>query len=236
MIVFPAIDIKDNKIVRLSQGDYSNITIYGENIEETLQQFSAAGANGLHIVDLDGAKDGKLANQEAISTILKANKLFSQIGGGIRDEQRINHYLEMGVNRVILGTIAVQNPKFVEEMVHKYADKIVVGVDAKDKMVATHGWIEKSTLEAHEFCRMLVNMGVQTIIYTDISKDGMLSGCDMRSYEKLVQYKNLNVVASGGITSLEELKTLKSIGCSGAIVGKAIYEGKFSLKDAVEIC
>ncbi len=142
----------------------------------------------------------------------------------------------MGVARVILGTIAVQDPKFVEQMVKKYGNKIAVGVDAKDGMVATHGWIEKSTLNSFEFCNMLVEIGVSTIIYTDISKDGMLSGCNMKSYETLVQHKNLEVVASGGISSLEEIQTLKDIGCGGAIVGKAVYEGKVSLKEAISLC
>ncbi|OON99062.1 MAG: 1-(5-phosphoribosyl)-5-[(5-phosphoribosylamino)methylideneamino]imidazole-4-carboxamide isomerase [Epulopiscium sp. Nele67-Bin004] len=236
MRIFPAIDIKDNQIVRLSQGDYDKVKVYGAEVGVVLESFYNAGANSLHIVDLDGAKEGKLANQQAIGEILNGNKLFCQIGGGIRDEHRINHYLEMGVSRVILGTIAVQDPKFVQQMVKKYGNQIAVGVDAKDGMVATHGWIEKSTLNSFEFCKMLVEIGVSTIIYTDISKDGMLSGCNMQSYETLVQHKNLDVVASGGISSLEEIQTLKDIGCGGAIVGKAVYEGKVSLKEAIALC
>ncbi|OOB76874.1 MAG: 1-(5-phosphoribosyl)-5-[(5-phosphoribosylamino)methylideneamino]imidazole-4-carboxamide isomerase [Epulopiscium sp. Nuni2H_MBin003] len=236
MRIFPAIDLKDNQIVRLSQGDYNKVKVYSDSISETLQSFCEAGADSLHIVDLDGAKEGALANQGAVFEILENKKFFCQLGGGMRNEYIISRALELGIDRVILGTIAVQNPTFVEEMVKKYGNKIAVGVDAKDGKVAINGWLEKSTLEAYEFCERLVNMGVETIIYTEISRDGMLNGCDIEAYKKLVQIKGLNIVASGGVSTLDEVKKLKEMGCDGAIVGKAIYEGKLSLKEVIDIC
>lgn len=235
MKIFPAIDLKDNKIVRLSQGDYDKVKIYSENIQEMVLKFSNDGAKYLHIVDLDGAKEGKPLNEQAISEILKVKGLFYQIGGGIRDEARIKQYLDMGVNRVILGTVAIQNPDFVAEMVQKYGDAIAVGVDAKNEMVAVNGWLEDSGIPSFEFCEKMQKIGVKTIIYTDISKDGMLSGCNLEAYEKLCKIDGLHIVASGGVTSLEEVKHLKEIGCDGAIVGKAIYEGKLSLAEVLNI-
>ncbi len=235
MELFPAIDLKDNKIVRLSQGDYEKVKIYSEDVSEMAENFRKTGAKNLHIVDLDGAKEGKPLNQKAISDIMSVDGLFFEIGGGIRDEKRIVDYLELGVNRVILGTVATQKPEFVGEMVKKYGDAIAVGVDAKDEMVATHGWLENSGIPSFEFCKQMVDLGVSTIIYTDISKDGMLSGCNLPAYEKLCGISGLNVIASGGVSSLDELKTLKNFGCHGAIVGKAIYEGKISLSEALAL-
>ncbi|MFI3254310.1 MAG: 1-(5-phosphoribosyl)-5-[(5-phosphoribosylamino)methylideneamino]imidazole-4-carboxamide isomerase [Eubacteriales bacterium] len=235
MELFPAIDLKDNKVVRLSQGDYDKVKIYSENVAEMAEEFLEKGAKNLHIVDLDGAKEGKPLNQEAISKILKVKGLFFEIGGGIRDEKRIADYLELGINRVILGTIATKNPDFVGEMVKKYGDAIAVGVDAKNEMVATHGWLENSGIPSFEFCQKMVDLGVSTIIYTDISKDGMLSGCDLPSYQRLCGISGLKVIASGGVSSLDELVKLKSMGCHGAIVGKAIYEGKISLTEALAL-
>ncbi|ONI44810.1 1-(5-phosphoribosyl)-5-[(5-phosphoribosylamino)methylideneamino]imidazole-4-carboxamide isomerase [Candidatus Epulonipiscioides gigas] len=236
MTIFPAIDIKNNQIVRLQKGDYNQVKVYSTDPNEILNSFYESGATALHIVDLDGAKSGNIENQTTIQKILKNNKLFTQIGGGIRNENRINHYLEMGVNRVILGTIAVENPKFVEDMVKKYGEKIAVGVDAKDKKVRANGWLVNSNINSYEFCKILRDIGVSTIIYTDISKDGMLSGCDMASYKELCTYEGLNIVASGGVTALSEIKELKELGVSGVIVGKAIYEGKISLKEAINLC
>lgn len=235
MHILPAIDLKDNKIVRLSQGDYDQVKIYSDDVAKQAENFKKDGAKYLHIVDLDGAKEGTPLNQKAISEILSVNDLFFQIGGGIRDEKRIYDYLELGINRVILGTIATKDPKFVEDMVRKYGDAIAVGVDAKDEMVATHGWIENSGINSFDFCKQMSEIGVSTIIYTDISKDGMLSGCNMQAYEKLTKIKELQIIASGGVSSMEEIKKLKEIGCYGAIVGKAIYEGKVNLLEALSI-
>lgn len=235
MEIFPAIDLKDNKVVRLSQGDYNKVKVYSENVQEIPEDFLKQGAKNLHIVDLDGAKEGTPFNQETIKAILQVKGLFFEIGGGIRDEQRIADYLALGVHRVILGTVATKNPKFVGEMVKKYGDAIAVGVDAKDEMVATHGWLENSGIPSFEFCQQMVDLGVSTIIYTDISKDGMLSGCNLPAYQRLCGIKGLQVIASGGVSSLEELQELKSYGCHGAIVGKAIYEGKISLSEALAL-
>lgn len=235
MELFPAIDLKDNKIVRLSQGDYDQVKIYSEDVTEMAENFRKTGAKNLHIVDLDGAKEGTPLNQDAISKIIKVPNLFFEIGGGIRDEKRIADYLELGIHRVILGTIATKDPDFVGEMVKKYGNAIAVGVDAKDEMVATHGWLENSGIPSFEFCQKMTDLGVSTIIYTDISKDGMLSGCNLPAYEKLCNIKGLNVIASGGVSTLEELVKLKDMGCHGAIVGKAIYEGKIDLGEALAL-
>ncbi|MFI3250264.1 MAG: 1-(5-phosphoribosyl)-5-[(5-phosphoribosylamino)methylideneamino]imidazole-4-carboxamide isomerase [Eubacteriales bacterium] len=235
MKLFPAIDLKDNKIVRLSQGDYDKVTIYAENPKDMAENFLNSGAENLHIVDLDGAKAGTPFNQSAIQGLLSVKGLFFQIGGGIRTEERIADYLELGVNRVILGTVALENPEFVGEMVKKYGSAIAVGVDAKDEMVATHGWLNKSDTSSFDFCIKMSDLGVETIIYTDISKDGMLSGCNLPAYRKLCDIKSLQVIASGGVSSLEELVTLKEMGCHGAIIGKALYEGKISLEEALAL-
>ncbi|OON93179.1 MAG: 1-(5-phosphoribosyl)-5-[(5-phosphoribosylamino)methylideneamino]imidazole-4-carboxamide isomerase [Candidatus Epulonipiscioides saccharophilum] len=236
MIIFPAIDINNNKIVRLREGNYDDVKIYSEDPEEILENFINDGASDLHIVDLDGAKSGYLSNQETIKKILSHKKLFKQIGGGIRNETTINHYLELGADRVILGTIAVENPKFVEDMVKKYDAKIAIGVDAKHGQVRANGWLVNSQLDSIEFCKTLKNLGVKTIIYTDISKDGMLSGCDMNSYRLLAKEKELDIIASGGVTEMAEILELKDIEISGVIIGKAIYEGKVSLKEAIALC
>lgn len=235
MEIFPAIDLKDNKIVRLSQGDYDKVKIYSENVAEMAEEFKKTGAKNLHIVDLDGAKEGTPLNQRAISEILSVKELFFEIGGGIRDEKRIYDYLQLGINRIILGTIATTNPDFVAEMVKKYGDAISVGVDAKNELVMTQGWLENSGINSFDFCKKMQDIGVSTIIYTDISKDGMLSGCNLPAYEKLCTIKGLQIIASGGVSSVDEIKKLDSIGCHGAIVGKAIYEGKISLSEALSV-
>lgn len=235
MNIFPAIDLKDNKVVRLSQGDYNQVKIYSADVQAQAIEFANIGASHLHIVDLDGAKEGKPLNSKAISEIVKVEDLFFEIGGGIRDEKRIYDYLEMGIDRVILGTVAINEPKFVEQMVKIYGEHIAVGVDAKSEMVATHGWLQDSGINSFDFCKQMSDIGVSTIIYTDISKDGMLSGCNMPAYEKLCAIKQLQIIASGGVTTLEEVKKLKQIGCHGAIIGKAIYEGKISLEEALKV-
>ena len=235
MEIFPAIDLKDNKIVRLSQGDYDKVKIYSENISEMATDFLNTGAKNLHIVDLDGAKEGTPLNQKAISEILCVGGMNYQIGGGIRDEKRIYDYLNLGINRVILGTIATTKPSFVEEMVKKYGNAIAVGVDAKNEMVATHGWLENSGINSFDFCKQMSEIGVSTIIYTDIAKDGMLLGCNLPAYEKLCNINGLKIIASGGVSSIDEIIKLKNMGCFGAIIGKAIYEGKISLSEALKV-
>lgn len=234
MKIFPAIDLRDGKAVRLFQGDYDQMTVYSEDPAEVAASFKAKGADNLHLVDLDGAKDGKLVNFETIKKIVEKVDMFVEVGGGIRDEERIKQYLELGVGRVILGTIAVKNPEFLEEMVDKYGEKIAVGVDARDGYVAINGWKEITDKDSFEFCRYLRDIGVKTVIYTDISRDGGLGGTNIGIYEKLREIEGLDIVASGGISFEEEITNLKTK-VSAAILGKAIYSGVLDLEKAVKL-
>lgn len=234
MKIFPAIDLRDGKAVRLFQGDYDKMTVYSDDPADVARAFKAKGADCLHVVDLDGAKDGKLVNYETIKEIVQGVDMFVEVGGGIRDEERIRQYLDIGVGRVILGTVAVRNPGFLEEMVKKYGEKIAVGVDARDGYVAVNGWKEITDRKSFDFCRHLSSIGVKTVIYTDISKDGGLEGTNMDAYRKLKDIEGLEVVASGGISFEEEITELKDI-VSAAILGKAIYSGKLDLEKAVEL-
>lgn len=229
MQILPAIDLREGKVVRLFQGDYDKMTVFGEKPLETAAGFKAAGASNLHLVDLDGAKDGEPKNFGVISDILKHSGLKVEIGGGIRTEERIARYLEAGAERVILGTIAVQNFEFTAEMAKKYGKHIAVGVDARDGFVAVNGWLETSKIEAFELCKRLNDVGVQTVIYTDIACDGASSGTNLKAYERL-QTIGINVIASGGISSMEELTRLQEIGVWGAILGKSLYTGALDLK------
>lgn len=234
MQIFPATDILGGKVVRLTKGDYANVKIYADSPAEMAKEFMKAGTTNLHMVDLDGAKDGTPVNFEAIKEAAKIKDLFIEVGGGIRDMKRIEDYLSLGVKRVILGTAAVRNYPFVEEAVKKYGDAIAVGVDAKDGLVAVNGWLETTTVNSVEYCKKLRDSGVATVIYTDISKDGMLSGTNLEIYKELSEIKGLDIVASGGITFIDEIKTLADMGIYGAIVGKAVYEGKLDLKEVLE--
>lgn len=234
MKIFPAIDLRDGKAVRLFQGDYDQMTVYSEDPVEIARSFKAKGAEHLHLVDLDGAKDGRLVNFETIKAIVEQVDMFVEVGGGIRDEERIRQYLDLGVGRVILGTIAVKEPKFLEEMVGKYGEKIAVGVDARDGYVAINGWKEITRQESFAFCEYLNKIGVKTVIYTDISRDGGLQGTNMEAYKRLQQIEGLDVVASGGISFPEEITALKDV-VSAAILGKALYSGKLDLAEAVEL-
>ena len=235
MEIFPAIDIRNGNVVRLTEGDYNRMTVYGSSPLEMAETFIKKGAKNLHMVDLDGAKDGAPVNFEVIKSVAQTGKLFTEVGGGIRDEKRIEDYLSLGVNRVILGTVAVRNFKFVENSVKKYGDKIAVGVDARDGKVAVSGWLETTEIDSLDFCRKLRDAGVKTVIYTDISKDGTLSGTNLEVYEKLSEVKGLDVIASGGITFEEEIKKLAQMNTYGAIVGKAVYAGKLDLERVLKI-
>ncbi|MBR2029280.1 MAG: 1-(5-phosphoribosyl)-5-[Clostridia bacterium] len=235
MQIFPAIDIKDKKVVRLTFGDYDQMKIYADDPVQIAKNFCACGAKNLHVVDLDGAKDGNLANFDVIEQIAKNCGMFVQVGGGIRDEDRIKKYIDCGVGRVILGTVAVENFAFVEQMAKKYGDKIAVGVDAKDGFVAIHGWKTVTSVQSVDFCQKLCDAGVKTVIYTDISKDGGMKGTNLGIYRQLAKIDGLDVVASGGITFYDELTTLDRMGTYGAILGKALYEGLLDLKKAVEL-
>ena len=224
MKIFPAIDLIDKKVVRLSQGDYSKKTLYSDDPLSVARSFIADGATHLHVVDLDGAKAGSPVNFEMIKN-LKSLDMFVEVGGGIRDMQKIEAYQKIGVDRVILGTVAIKNFEF--------KDMIAVGVDAKDEKVATHGWQEVTGVNSFDFCKKLYDAGVTSVIYTDIATDGMLKGTNLPAFKRLSKIKGLKVTASGGISSVEEIKKLKEMGVWGAILGKALYENKLSLADAV---
>ena len=235
MEIFPAIDIRNGNVVRLTEGDYNRMTVYGSSPLEMAETFIKKGAKNLHMVDLDGAKDGTPVNFDVIKSVAETGKLFVEVGGGIRDEKRIEDYLSLGVNRVILGTVAVRNFKFVEDSVKKYGDKIAVGVDARDGKVAVSGWLETTEIDSLEFCEKLRDAGVKTVIYTDISKDGTLSGTNLEIYKQLTEINGLDIIASGGITFEDEIKELASINTYGAIVGKAVYAGKLDLERILKI-
>ena len=235
MELFPAIDLIGGCAVRLVKGDYAQKTVYSDNPAEVAKSFAAAGAKYLHVVDLEGAKDGGTPNLETIRNIVEKGGLLVEVGGGIRSEEVIQKYLDAGVFRVILGTAAVQNPAFLEEMVQKYGEKIAVGVDIKDGMVAIKGWTEVSAESCFDFCEKLQKIGVKTIICTDISKDGLLSGTNLELYKELSEKFSVDIVASGGVTTLDDVKKLADMGMYGAILGKALYTGNIDLKAAVEL-
>lgn len=230
MKLFPAIDLKDGQVVRLTMGDYGSAERYGGTPVGFAQSYEADGASCLHVVDLDGAKDGTLANFPVVQSIIENCGLFVEVGGGIRNADRVRQYLQLGVGRVILGTAALEDPKFLKSMVAQYGDKIAVGVDARDGKVATGGWLHTSSTDGVEFCRQLKEDGVSTVIYTDISRDGAMKGTNLSIYETLCAIGGIDIVASGGISSEEEITALRTIGCSGAIIGKALYEKRLSLK------
>lgn len=234
MEIWPAIDLLGGKAVRLTKGDYEQVKVYFDDPAQILEYFEENGAKRLHLVDLDGARDGLMSNFDTIHRLVTESHLQIEVGGGIRTEERIRAYLDLGVSRVILGTAAAENMPFLEEMVKQYPGKIVVGVDAKDGMVALNGWKNVTTIPAIEFCKKLETIGVAAIIYTDISKDGGLSGTNLPLYQHLAKGIRVPIVASGGITYLEEIRTLKDMGLTGAIVGKALYEGKLDLKEVLE--
>ena len=235
MELFPAIDLIGGCAVRLVKGDYAQKTVYSDNPAEVAKSFAAAGAKYLHVVDLEGAKDGGTPNLETIQNIVENGGLLVEVGGGIRSEEVIQKYLDAGVFRVILGTAAVQNPAFLEDMVQKYGEKIAVGVDIKDGMVAIKGWTEVSAESCFDFCEKLQKIGVKTIICTDISKDGLLSGTNLELYKELSEKFSVDIVASGGVTTLDDVKKLAEMGMYGAILGKALYTGNIDLKAAVEL-
>lgn len=235
MRIFPAIDIYDKKAVRLYKGDYDKMTVYSENPSEIAVDFASQGASHIHLVDLEGAKNGTTPNIDVVEKIIKSAPLFSEIGGGIRDIETVEKYINIGVNRVILGTAAVTNPDFLETAVNKYGDKIAVGADIKDGFVAIRGWVEKTEIDCFDFCKKMQDIGVTTLICTDISKDGAMLGTNHELYKKLSQEFKMNIVASGGVSSIDDVKKLTGLGIYGAIIGKAYYTGAISIKEAVEV-
>ena len=233
MQIFPAIDLRGGQVVRLYQGDYDKETVYAQDPCAVARDFLAAGAKYLHVVDLDGARDGTLANFDTIAAIARQGGLYIEVGGGIRTEDRIRQYLDLGVGRCILGTIAVRDFAFTARMARTYGDRIAVGVDARDGYVAVSGWKELSQEKGVDFCRRLRDAGVKTVIYTDISRDGAEAGTNLDLYRELSEIQGLDITASGGVSSIEELKELQRIGTRAAILGKALYTGRLDLKTVI---
>lgn len=234
MLILPAIDLYDKKAVRLYKGDYDNMTVYSENPLEVAHQFQECGATFIHLVDLEGAKLGTTPNLDIVKKIVENTNLDVEIGGGIRDDATVKKYIDIGVRRVILGTAAVTDDSFLRSCVEKYKDRIAVGVDLKDGYVAIKGWTEKSRLTADEFFSHLSEIGVKTVICTDISKDGAMKGTNRELYKELSGKYSMDIVASGGVSDLEDIKALKEMKLYGAIVGKAYYVGAIDLKEAIE--
>ncbi|PFO02667.1 1-(5-phosphoribosyl)-5-[(5-phosphoribosylamino)methylideneamino]imidazole-4-carboxamide isomerase [Bacillus sp. AFS076308] len=234
LTIYPAIDMRGGKCVRLLQGDYDQETVYGDSPFEMAKSFAATGAEWIHMVDLDGAKDGKRVNDRFVIEAAQNLEAKVQIGGGIRSEEDILHYLENGVDRVIIGSIAVSNPEFAIEMIQKYGAKIAVGIDAKNGYVATHGWLDTSSVKAFELGKRFADAGAETFIFTDIATDGTLAGPNIDAVCEMAEVTGKTVIASGGVSSLADLQAIASKGISGAIVGKALYENRFTLKEALE--
>ncbi len=235
MIIYPAIDLFEGKAVRLFKGDYAQMTVYSDRPEQVALDFAKNGATHIHLVDLEGAKSGQTPNIDTVMLIKNTTGLFCEIGGGIRSMEVIDRYISAGVDRVILGTAAVTEEGFVQKAVEKYGDKIAVGIDIKDGLVAIKGWTQTSDIDAFAFCEKMQNIGVKTVICTDISKDGAMQGTNHALYRDLSEKFKVDIIASGGVSSLEDVEKLAALGLHGAIVGKAYYTGAVNLKDAIEV-
>lgn len=235
MYIFPAIDLYEGKAVRLTRGDYNQMTVYDNDPVGVARRFAAAGATKLHLVDLEGAKDGTTANFETVAAILSQTKLEAEIGGGIRSLDTAETYLSAGARRVILGTAAIEDPVFLKSAARSFGDRIAVGVDIKDGFVAVRGWTEVSNRECFDFCRELESLGIRTVISTDISKDGMQSGTNRELYARLKSELSMNIIASGGISSYEDIRAVRDLGVYGAIVGRALYIGEIDLEKALAV-
>ncbi|MEW4562336.1 1-(5-phosphoribosyl)-5-[(5-phosphoribosylamino)methylideneamino]imidazole-4-carboxamide isomerase [Bremerella sp. JC770] len=234
MQIWPAIDLLGGKCVRLQQGDYNRETVYGDDPAEMAKRWVAEGADCLHLVDLDGAKDGSLKNRDAIAAIVAAVDIPCEVGGGIRDEKTIQELLDLGLARLVIGTKALREPDWFAAMCEKFPEKLVVGIDAKEGMVATDGWLEVSTTSAIDLAKTFEHLPMAAIIYTDIATDGMLAGPNVEAMQAMKQAVNIPVVASGGVTSVDDVKNLTAAGLDGAIVGRALYEGRLSVRQAVD--
>ena len=235
MKIFPAIDLFDNKAVRLFKGDYAQMTLYNENPVAVAKDFQNQGAKQIHVVDLAGAKLGQPIHAEMIKSIVKATGLFVEVGGGIRSMASVDAYISAGASRIILGTAAVTDETFVKQAVEKYGDKIAVGADIADGKVAIKGWIEKSQYGVEEFLEKMQNIGVKTVICTDVSKDGAMKGANHDLYKALQDKFDMQIIASGGVSSIDDVQKLAKIGVYGAIIGKAYYIGAISLQEAIEV-
>ncbi|WP_338044011.1 1-(5-phosphoribosyl)-5-[(5-phosphoribosylamino)methylideneamino]imidazole-4-carboxamide isomerase [Paenibacillus lutrae] len=237
-IIYPAIDIRDGKCVRLVQGDYNQETIYNENPLAVAEEWEAQGGQWIHLVDLDGAKAGHPVNDKLIGEIAKSVKVPVQVGGGLRTEEDVDRLLSLGVSRVILGTAAIEDRAFVQKLLAKHGEKVAIGIDARDGLVATRGWLETSAVKAEDLAVQLAEHGARTFIFTDISRDGMMGGPNVEAIVRLAQVSGQTVIASGGVSQTSDLQKLaaeQTNGVGGAIVGKALYTGSIQLNDALEL-
>lgn len=235
MLIYPAIDIYEGKAVRLYKGDYAQMTVYHTDPVAVAKDFVSKGASCIHMVDLEGAKIGATPNLKTICRVKEQTGLFCQVGGGIRNMETVSRYLDAGLDRVILGTAAVTDPEFARMAADAYGEKIAIGVDIKDGFVAVKGWTEKSSLEAFDFCRQMETAGIKTLICTDISKDGAMQGPNAELYKALREDLGMQIIASGGVSSIADIKSLSALGIHGAIVGKAYYTGAVDLVEAIEV-
>ena len=235
MLIYPAIDLWEGQAVRLYKGDYAQKTMYSEDPVEVARDFQNCGATHVHLVDLEGAKTGTTPNFDLIHKIKQKTGLFCEVGGGIRSMEVIRKYLAAGIDRVILGTAAVTEKDLVKNAVSECGEKIAVGVDIRDGFVAVKGWTEKSGMEAFLFCGEMQRLGVKTLICTDISKDGAMNGTNRELYQRLTEQFSMQIIASGGVSSIEDVRALSALGLYGAIIGKAYYTGAISLREAIEV-
>ena len=235
MYIFPAIDLYEGKAVRLYKGDYAQMTVYSDDPVSVARDFAAQGAHFIHLVDLEGAKSGTTPNLETVRAIVKATDLFAEIGGGIRSMETIKTYLDAGVKRVILGTAAVTDEDFLYRATRAFGERVAVGADIKDGKIAIRGWTETSDLSPDAFCRRMQQLGVETVICTDVSKDGAMQGANHALYRMLSDEFDMQIVASGGVSSIEDVRRLADLGLYGAIIGKAYYTGAINLAEAIEV-
>lgn len=235
MLIFPAIDLYQKKAVRLLKGDYDNMTVYSDNPVEIARDFVRQGASCIHLVDLEGARSGETPNFDVVKQIVEETDLFTEIGGGIRSMETIERYMALGVDRVILGTAAVSDEELLRKAVETYGDRIAVGVDIRDGYVAVKGWTEQSGYDCFGFCEKMQKLGIKNLICTDISRDGAMQGTNHALYQQLRERFDMNITASGGVSTLEDVKRLGALGIYGAIIGKAYYTGAVCLKDAIGV-
>lgn len=235
MYIFPAIDLFGGRAVRLYKGDYSKMTFYSDDPVSVALDFARAGADHLHLVDLEGAKTGLTPNLDVVKRIIESGRMFTEIGGGVRNMETVEKYLSIGADRVILGTAAVDDEDFLRCAVTEYGEKIAVGVDIKDGYVAVRGWTEKSSYSCFDFCQKMQDIGVKALICTDISKDGAMRGTNRELYKELSERFSVKITASGGVSSIDDVKALAELGIYGAVIGKAYYTGAIDLHEAVEV-
>lgn len=235
MQIWPAIDIRDGKCVRLQQGDYGRETVFGDHPVAMARRWVEAGAECLHLVDLDGARDGRVVNAEVLAAIVQAVSVPCEIGGGIRDQQTIDSLIRLGLQRLVVGTRAIEDPDWFRQMARQFPGRLVLGIDARDGRVATDGWLKTSQIEATELAAELANEPIAAIVYTDISKDGMLAGPNLAAMASMKQAVTCEVIASGGVTELDDVRQLAAVGMDGCIIGRALYEGRMTLPDAIAV-